>query len=457
MRLKPILLAVGGLSLVPIFALAQEKGPQTPRFTLDVDQRFGAGDNPGLEVPSQGSYLLSNTQLLFGMSSETEIQKIDLKFGGSLRLGQSPPEIDTGFKSPLIDLKYARKVANSSLSFGTGYEERDISFLRASDFIDENGKLDLPEDSDDLTGSGTRYLSHLNVALETGINDPIGFIFKAQTRTTNYENATSARLEDYQRASAGVTALLRFSEVTTGKVALSYRTYDTDNTERDDRSIRLGVSHAFSATTQLNANFGYKETDSNDFGSSTITGGRVYDLALIRDMPNGTAEFTLDSNRDYLGERLRARASRSMELPTGSLSYSVGATTLNGENPNFIGYLNWERDLPDGDINLSLNQDVGYNSADDERLYTTAFLEYRHEITENSGVGFGALYSLSDYGDSGRVVERSNITAAYRHGLPSDWNLIVGASYRVRDESFIGRANSGSVFINLARSFEFLN
>lgn len=457
MRFKYILLTIGGLSLLPLSAMAQSQEPGGLRFTLDVDQRFGAGTNPGLEVPSQEDYLLSNTRLVLGLSRETESQRIALNFGGSLRIGQSPPEIPTGFKSPLINFAYDRERANSTLSFGAGYEERDIAFLRAADFLDGDGKLDLPDDTDDLTGSGERKVSYFNVSLETGKNDPIGFILSADDRTTTYDNATSTSLDDYRRSSVTATTLLRFSDITTGKIALSHSSYDSDDTDRNNDSINFGFDHAVSAATRLAATLGYQETRTKELGTTTVEDGLIYNLALTRDMKNGTATVSLDSSRDYLGERLRARAIRSMALPEGSLSYSVGATSLNGENINFIGYLDWKKELPTGDFSLNLNQDATLNNEDDERLSTTAFMEYRYEITENTGWGLGALYSYSDYGDSGRIVERSNITAAYRYGVTPDLNLIVGVSYRLRDDSDDGQANSSSVFVNLSRKFEFLN
>lgn len=457
MRLKSILFVVSATSLLPLNLMAQEQGLGGRIFTVDVDQRFGAGSNPGLEIPSQEDYFLSNTKLVFGLSSETPGQRIALNFGGSLRIGQSPPEIPTGFKSPLVNFAYDRERANSDLSFAAGYEERDIAFLRAADFLDENGKLDLPDDTDDLTGSGERNVRYFNAQIETGKNDPFGFILSAEDNTTTYDNATSTSLDDFRRSSIKATALLRFSEITTGKIALSHRSYDSSTSDRNYDSINFGFDHDLSAASRFAFNIGYQETRTKDLGPTTVSDDLIYDLAYTRDMKNGTARLSLDSSRDYLGERLRARATRSMDLPQGSLSYSLGATSLNGENVNFIGFLDWEKELPRGDFNLNLNQDAGYNNEDDERLYTTAFMEYRQEINQNTGWGVGALYSYSDYGDSGRTVERANITGAYRYGVTQDLNIILGVSYRMRDESNVGLANSSSVFVNLSRQFEFLN
>lgn len=465
MKIRPLFpLALAGISSWISYPLiAQEANPISA--TLDLSQRFESGENLSLDTPSEGSTNLSTTSLRFNLSSETNTQALDFSAGGLLRLGDIPEDSNatTGFGDPFFRLGYDRNTGNAALSFDSFFRQNEVGFLRPlDDFRDADGNINLPPDFNELNGTGTRDRYGFNSSLEIGRNAPLGFIFDASASAITYNDvSSSSNLDDNWRAAAGITTLFRVSEVLTGRLELDYDRFEEDNnqdTERDTYSALAGVTYETSAVTTLDFGLGYEEIVTHENTGTETEVGPIGRIGITRIMPNGTANASLASSRDQSGQRYTLQAGRSLNLALGQeLTTSLGVTTLDGDDPNLIGRLEFRRDLDSSRLRFNANRQVRTDSDDEERLTNRLGMGYDYDINSISGLTFDIGYSLAEGNASSNEVERTSADLSYRHALTEDWLVRTGVSYEYRDEENVGDAESTSVFLTLSRTFDLLN
>ena len=61
---------------------------------------------------------------------------------------------------------------------------------------------------------------------------------------------------------------------------------------------------------------------------------------------------------------------------------------------------------------------------------------------------------IRDSTGTGIVTDSASLNAALSYALNEDWAMNFGASYKMRDEDGVGRANSSSAFLSVGRTFE---
>lgn len=426
-------------------------------MTLGVDQRFVAGDNLSLATPSQGDSTFSATTLQFDLSKITSTDRLDFSFGGSLRAGDVPTDVATGFVNPNIGLDYSRIGANAMFSFSVEFEETDVSFDRSlSDYEDGDGRIVLPTDFGDFGDTGTRQAYGFDTSFETGLNDPFGFAFDANYSSTTYQDSTSSDFEDF---GVGASAVFRPGQITSLYLDYDYRRFIEDSaSDLDSRtnSISLRGVRSLSEVTELTASFGFSDVETEEFGVTSSESNPIASIGLAREMVNGSSNVLLDVTNSRFGRRVTLVFSRDMELPLDSLSYTLGVTNGEDFGSNVIGSLGWRRDLVTGSIFAEFNRDITTNDDDEERLGTTISLGYEHVFTELSSVLLNARYADTSFDNASSDVSEGELSATYRRTLTRDWNLDTGISYRVRDEQSLDSVDSTSVFLSLNRNFDWL-
>lgn len=438
--------------------LASGAGAQSVTFGLD--QRFEVDDNLALDLDSAGTSYQAITGLSFGYKATTPIDTFSLQASALWRAVEGPSDVRSGFDNQRITLGYTREGARAEFGVDASYRRADVAYLRPfEDFIDEEGNLILPEDLADLTGAGTRESWAVNANLETGRDMPMGFTLDAGLSGIQYRDTTNPNLTDIDRAHIAAGLRLNLSPVLTGNLGARFATYDADDaagTYRETTSATLGLTYAASPILTLQASLGYSIIDTEEFGITTTTEGLDLRLGGIRELPNGTISAEISRRVTADGRRLTAQVARSMELPNGALSASIGATSLDGGDPDLIAALNWQHALPTGVINARLSRDVRETNTDSESLTTSLAIGYAYQINANSGLDFNASYIITDESVPGARVDRATLTAAYRHALTPDWNLYAGYRHRMRDDEGIGRAQSNMVFMSIGRQFDLL-
>ncbi len=450
---------IGALCLPMSPVMAQETGGV--RIIVGVEQGLDLGRNTTLSVPATGERASATTRLSFGIISETRTQSLRLDAESAFRFESISGEASSAFDAPALTLAYARQGAQASLNVSASYAQQDIETLRSlSAFIDEDGVFVLPEDFADLTGTGQRTTYDARAALVLGRDAPLGFQFDLGASGTTYQDTTDPGLTDTKRTNLGASARLQLSAVLTGTISLSYATFEEDNavqTERTTRDLDFGLTYLISPRATLDAAIGSTSTDTSETTGDTRTQGLTGRIALGYDMPNGTANAVLDASRDASGDqRLGLQFGRSLELPAGRLSGTLGVTRPENDDVSLIGSIDWFQELPTGSFSVRLNRSVAVAADDETRLTTLASARYSYDINSLSSLSLGLSYVVADATSTTNRVTQTDATATYSYALTRDWNLNTGVSYRVRDETTVGRASSPVLSVSIGRDFEFL-
>ncbi len=461
-RGRTALLAGAGIALA---CAVQAQDTDTPglHMTLDFSQRLEADSNLDLDVSSPGTSYISTTSLNFGLSSRTRTQSLTLNAATKLRVRNDPGGTDSGtsFDEPSLRFAYQLDGARARLNLGGSYRKSDISFLRPeSDFIGPGGIITLPTDLADLTGTGNRVSYGLNGRLEFGRDAPLGLILRASHDVLNYSNTTSTSLFDTTRNKLGATVRLRFSPIMEGNFKADYNTYEADDTPKTDRRSTLysfGISRDLSKALTLEAALGYSKTETDEtiggIRSTTTKDGATGSLGLTWEQANGTLTANLEHSVDQNGARTEFTLGRSLDLPRGSLSASIGASRGDSGKTEMIGALDWRHDLPGGSLSARIARSVASGTDDTDELLTRINLNYNHEINAVSSFGLTASHIINDQFLTGTKVRNTSVGATYRRSLTQDWDMRFGYSYRTRQETGAARAKSHSVFVSLDRQF----
>jgi hypothetical protein len=411
---------LAGLGMAWLPAAAQDGGPG-PRMTFGVDQVFDVNDNLDLDVDSLGTSVQSITELSFGLVSETDISSLVFGAATGIRILNGPDSdntVELDLDNTDITLGYDRAVANSALEINGVYTMGQIDELQT--LGDFNTGAVVPEDLGQLNGTGQRRFYALNGGLTFGLQDRVGYELTAGFNGLDYANTTDPGLTGNNRAELGAALLLELSEVDQGRIGLTWGDFNSFDPEVED-------------STNLNL-----------------------DLGVTRDLPNGTVGFVVFADDYSVNDDSRAgfSLSRALELPEGALAASIGATQLEGADPELTGDLSWQQNLAESAFNLGVTRDV-QNNADNVPQYVTGLsFDYSRELSPLSQLGVGIGYALIEDTASSDQTQTASLTAVYSRDLTEDWALDLGYTYRQREEDNDGMARSNSVFLGLRRAWE---
>lgn len=438
--------------------LAAQEEPN-PSLTFDFSSTLRASDNYGLDEDSPGdSYFLDN-RFGFGYRNETEVQS--LFFGGStiLRFADLPDrDYDPDFDDIDLTFAYGRKGVNTRIDTEASYNRSDVAFFdplsNLDDPLDPIEEEDLIEDN-----SGTRETFGAQIRFETGLAGPLGFNFGIEHRDRKFTDTTDP--DYYDSRSTTYTAGTRFtlSPVATATFSLSQENYTNEDIEEQDRVSRtanVGLGYQISPILTLDTSLGVRKIDNEEtnFGirDTETTDGIVGSVGLTRLLPNGSvgASFSHDVTED--GDRSTLSVNRQMELKTGELGFSVGATKGDYGGTDFIGDLSYRQDLPTGSFWAELGQAVTSDD-DSEQTRTRASLGLTHDLSALSAVDFSVDYI--DIAKDGDEVDRQRgrFRAAYSYDLTSAWELSGGYTYTRSKREGEDAATENAVFLTMQRQF----
>lgn len=430
---------------------AQDSGTE---MVFGFSQGLETSDNLELDPVSQGSTTFASTGLSFELIKQTPLDRFGLLASGVLR-GVSGPGADSGLDNQALELSYGRQGADAAFEATAGYLQTNIEFLEPLDgIIGDDGEIDLPPDADELSGTGNRERYAAGVALELGREAPTGASFRADYVAFRYSDTTDPELFDNDLSEAESEVRFRLSPVAVARLGLGYRLYeaeDAEQTRRDTSRGYAGLSVEVSPVLRLDADLGYASIDTREFGVTEKSSGLEALLRLERDMPNGTVTAEAEQYVTDDGTIRTITAGRSLELPSGALSATLGAADSDTGQSEIIGSLSWSQELPSGGINAQLQRWVDFDEDDGNVLRTALLLDYNHEINGLSSIGLKAGYTVSD--EAGGSTDRASFTAEYRYALTQDWSLNTGYRYRMREDLAEQRAQSHAVFVSIGREF----
>ncbi len=411
---------LGGAASVGLAAI-MHAGPLVAaewKLAADVEQRFEADSNFGLDEASDGTLVGSTSSIGLRLTGETKRTVWNLNTGARLSafagegddtgLDRSDPRLSGG-------LVHRGKRFSANMAF---------SFVRTSVAFAQFGLDPLPSGAVALPGGVVLLPDNTIVPLE-------------EFETISSEDATLNRVS----AQGGLTysvdprnrvsfsasgAVTRFSEDTIDLVpTTTYGTtvdWERDLTRRTATTLSLGLRH-FTADDVFN-------TESLAF---TATGG--FDTELTPRL-----SFGLDAGVSLIDFR--------QDSP-GSDDFSVG----------FEGGLSVDWASADTRFSLSARQGVEPSSLGELQSRSTVGLSIGHSINRRSDVSLASSFSrqVSAGGDVGLDTERYLFVLAPTYGidLTSRWRLATGYQFRLSDQDE-GLASSHNVFVSVSRSFDLI-
>ena len=445
MALASIVGIVGGFGP----AVAQEDATGGTTLTFGVETSLSVSDNYNLAVTAPGTSTILDTTLSFGYLSETAIDRFAFDIDGVLR-GSDIPGVGSDFRFDDTNaaLSYTREGANSRFSATADYNRVNL------DFLDPFALADL-SDTDLINSSGILESSNASLIFETGINGPLGFGIELGHEGTDYSDTTDPGLFDSTTDDIALTSRLRLSPVAEGRIRLSqedYRADDVANTDRTTRALSFGVAYELSAVTLLDASIGAETIDSAGAGTSRGTFGTV---SLTRALANGSAGLVLDRSFGIEGGRTTITANRSMDLPSGTLAYSLGVTQGELGGTEVIGNIAYSQTLPRGTLTATLDRSVESSTSGNDILSTNAAVGYSLALTPVSGLSLDFDYAEVENVGSGTAsnTKRSSLRAEYTHELTPDWDLSAGYEHQRSVTEGTGTADSNTIFMTLGREF----
>lgn len=392
----------------PLAVSAQEDQSGGVSVSFGIDQRFDANSDADLSTPEAERGFTGLTSLRLGALTETRTERFSIDLSTSLRLTEDTSESgDTSLR-----FAYGRNSADSALALSARTTRSDIAFLRsASDFVDADGTLVLPDDFDDLVGTGTRSVTLLGASLRWGETDPVGYSVGVNQEILRYSGAAATLLD---RTITGVDTGLRLNinQVTTARINLNFSQTDEDESSREDRiSLRGG-------------------------------------LTFERPLGDLTGQFAATRVND--GDLFwSASLGRNITLADQSFDGLLGVTEDGDGDVAVRGSVGYSRALSRGQVGLRANSEVDSGEA---LRKTTVQANYSFEVNPLQNLQFSFTYGRSEDSDDNSDLATASLSAAYGIRLTSDVQVNLGASASQRDDNGV-RSDNQSVFITLGRSF----
>lgn len=413
-RMKVGLCSVLALCTAGAVGNAQDRGGVTLQF--GVSQSFEHLRRSNTDPTTQAL-----TGLSFLYVTETRTDRLTFSAGLSLRAVDGPGRdgIETEVLNPNLGVSYTRTGAAASLSFSANYVTNDISFIRPlSDFVDADGFITLPEDFDDLNGTGTRENLSYSARVTLLDDRPFGISLSASVAELNYTDTSDPDLVDTTRVEVGAGLRFDINDVTQANVSLSHTQLETQGS-------------ADSSSTSLSA-------------------------AVTLSQPTGSLSFGLTaSETDSSGTQVGFSVSRELDLSeTAGLSAELGVTRPAEGGTVVTGGLSYRQTLADGAISASVNRTVSVDSDDGESVVTSLGAGYSTALTPDLSLSLSAAFARSSETATDVDTDVADLGLQLSYDLTQDWALSAGVSRQWRTEDPGATTTTDTISVGLSRTFQ---
>ncbi len=430
------------------------------QIDIGVSSTLKVDDNFQLSPTSTGTSTIWDNSLTFGLSNVTGAQDFSLNGSGVLRYGDIPGKSLSGFEDPSLSLRYQLTGVNSLLDIAARYRHVDREFLDPFQIEQEE-----QNSAAFYAGGGTVTFRNASLGFVTGLNDPLTFTLDLSHNEKDYDAtalAANARLFGNKTDSLDATVALKVSPMTSLRFnagVAHYTAEDAPQTDRTTTDYSIGVVQDINPVLVLDARIGVTEVETDTITGTTSRDGLTGSAILTQTLANGTVFLDLSSALNQNGTHNSFRFGRSLQLPLGNFSASVGGTHGPSGKTYVIATLAYDRQIKSSNIGVSLNRAVTTNDVNEDVLDTRLSVAYGYEINNNSRLDFSLNWGESESAGIGAAptIERTSLRAAYSHDVTQDWALTGGVLLRHRKDATpgVGDAQSNSVFVTLGRTFSF--
>ena len=398
MKDSVITAGVASAALVAALSLAAPVRAEGVELTFGLGIRAQTESNPAFD--GSGRVSKAGLDLSFGLTSETALSKLTFGATGMILSANGPGNPKSGLTSPSVTLNYTRATAGAELTVDASATDTDLA---------SNSDV-----TNFTTGRGTQRNSELTLGLNWGKIAPLGF---------------------------GLTA---------GVTVLSYPV--NPDGLASNRTTSLGATTRADLSPVLHLNLGVTDTRFTQAGAARDTLGLLAGLTI--DRKNGTLSATLTNDHTPEGDRTGLSFGHEMTLPSGTLSYAVGATHSAQGKTYATGSFNYAQELTGGDLTIGLDRAVTANADTNlETVQSSASLAYRHAVTQTGSLAVSLNWAEQrNTGPAPATAANTSLSATWIQDLTPDWALDLGYTHRLRDQASV-TANSDAIFFELRREF----
>jgi hypothetical protein len=439
-----------GLSLTATLALSVSYLPpafaqEGPGFsgTLTLSQGIELTDDDG----SGDSSITSRTGLAFGARSVTRTETLSFGLGSEI-VGEFGGGSDDEFDLENTDarIEYVRRGASSALSFSASYTEFNLD-----DTVISSGPVFGIGTGTLIIDDGIAAITRVDVALETGIDEPFGFEVRTGYFNEDFTDTIDPDLIDNDAYYLDATALFRIDPERTIRALAGFSRETEASVDTDSVYVGAGLAGRTAGGLGFSGDVLFDRTEVGSFTNDGIG----IELSVTQERQNGEYEFELSSRIDEDGRRTEASVGRSVTLPAGSLAFSLGIVDQEGDSSlRPLASIAYERETRSGALTASLSQRP---SVDGASYYSNTDISvgYRDQINDLSGWSAGLSYSAANELGGTDDDDRTTATIAYTRTLAQDWEMSTGLSH-VRESSGGGATDtSNTVFFNIQRDITF--
>ena len=367
-----------------------------------LDFNLGVGvqsdSNPDLSPAGSDSSVAGGADLSFALTSETPLSSLSLQ--GSSGFDSADGGIST-LNDPALFLTYDRTTANATLAVDASI--RNVAL--------EDGDV-----TNFDSGIGRKRTATIATALEFGTAGPLGFGLNATAIDQQFRDSSNPELIDSRTLILGGHVRGDLSQVLHLDIGAS-----------DRRFFQEGAD--------------MRETASANLG-------------LTLDRPTGSLGLQMTADDTPDGDRLGARFEQQMVLPSGSVTYSLGATRGVNDQLYTTGSLSYARDLPHGVLDIVLNRTVQQGAdTDTETVLSTLRLGYSQPVTPTTILGLALNWAEQQDALNDISIANTNLSATLTQNVTPDWTLNLGYTYLMRQDDVTGRAQSDQISLTLERAF----
>lgn len=438
-------LVLTGLAAGVTFAAVARAQDSDGGLTVDltVSERLRYSDNPDF-VQNGTSDIRSVTDLTLAIAAATRTERFSFVGGNSLELGNGSEN------SPFARLNYARESSNALLDFGLNYRQSDISDSIL--FTDVDGDL-IPDLL--VVAGGQRRTYGGDLMLELGRDAPFGTTLELSRTYTEYVNSTSPGLFDGVRDRADLRLRFDVSEQTSLGVFATYDEEDEDPGGTDTSTQRFGVSLDIAFNAALSGRFSLSSDETETrVGAAppTSTDGLSFSASLTQDVSNGSFTGMFETKVVDTGRRDTLQFTRALDLPDGTLSFSLGATALPSGSTRPLINLQYSREFQRSQFTAQLRQAA--STSDRFDIVNTSFdLSYVQELSSLSSLTASVeLRDIDGVNIPARDARSVDLSLTYRHDLGQDWDFVGGYEHRKTTSGTTADISSNSVFFGLSKS-----
>ena len=430
----------------------------TGTYGLSVE----ANDNPTLDPDSLGTDTIFDADFGLQVLNETTTSALRFDLGGTLRERTLDDEgLSTGLVNPFVTVGYDTEGANSILSFELTYRESDLDDRGLSEF--DQDFIDNDFDDRDLVVSGGDLRTTSGVlGYEIGREGPFGAEIDYRYFDRRYSDDADPTLNDSTTQNVRLTASFRPSNTLTFRTFVAQRDYEEDDgdvTDRTTTDVGIGLDYDISPIWRFESDFAYQEVEEEGLflgiPGERENDGFAYDVTLSREVPNGRYFVSVDQEISTFISQTTLMFGRELELPSGNLSFEIGATDPEFFDTELVGGVRWSYLVPRGQFDASYERSVVVNDENELRKRDFLRLSYLHEINTVSSLSVGFDYASSE--QIGLFPEDpttdADFTITYRRELNRDWDWSLTYRGRYSEESDGSDATSNAFIAGIDRTF----